>query len=142
GWPTRRRGSCWSFRKRTCASCCGSSGTSFACGTGSSPLRPEGLRARAEPRRAPPAVVSFSIERVTNDTARRLRLARLSLATGSLLVLLEVQHFLVGLVPDRFEGPASVGVVIVAAVLGMVAIREVVGLVARRFHGPQAVIWR
>ena len=79
---------------------------------------------------------------MTNDTARRWRLARLCVATGSLLVLLAVQHTLVGLVADRFQGPANAGVVIVAAVLGMVAIREVVGLVARRFHGPQAVIWR
>jgi hypothetical protein len=79
---------------------------------------------------------------VTDDTARRLRLARLSVATGSLLVLLTLQHTLVGLVPDQFASAAKIGVLIVAGVFGMVAIRDLVGLVVRRFHGPQAVIWR
>src|SRR2546423_4586809 len=34
------------------------------------------------------------------------------------------------------------GVLILAAIFGVVAIRELVGLVVRRFNGPQAILWR
>src|SRR5439155_16348612 len=33
-------------------------------------------------------------------------------------------------------------VLILAAIFGVVAIRELVGLVVRRFNGPQAILWR
>jgi len=79
---------------------------------------------------------------VTNQTARRLRLARLCVAVGALVVLLAAHTFLVGLAPLKFQNAAGVGVLILAAALGMVAIRDLVGLVVSRFPGPQAVIWR
>jgi hypothetical protein len=69
-------------------------------------------------------------------------LVRLGVATGVLAVLLTVQDDLVRLASSQFQLAARAGVLILALVLGMVAIRELVALVVRRFHGPQAVIWR
>jgi hypothetical protein len=75
-------------------------------------------------------------------TGRRLRLVRFGVAAGALAVLLTVQDDLVRLASSQFQLAARVGVLILALILGMVAIRELVALVVRRFHGPQAVIWR
>jgi hypothetical protein len=69
-------------------------------------------------------------------------LVRLGVAAGALAVLLTVQDDLVRRASSQFQLAARVGVLILALVLGMVAIRELVALVVRRFHGPQAVIWR
>jgi hypothetical protein len=79
---------------------------------------------------------------VNNQTARRLRLVRLFAAIGALTVLLAVRSTLVGLAPTNDRDVAGFGVLILAAVLGIIAIRDLVGLVVQRFHGPQAVIWR
>jgi len=79
---------------------------------------------------------------VTNNTARRLRLVRLGVAVCALAVLLAVQRTLVGLAPEQLHEAARIGVLILSALLGMVAIRELVGLVVQRFQGQQAVIWR
>lgn len=79
---------------------------------------------------------------MTNNTARRLRLVRLGVAVCALAVLLAVQRTLVGLAPEQLHEAARIGVLILSALLGMVAIRELVGLVVQRFQGQQAVIWR
>jgi hypothetical protein len=80
---------------------------------------------------------------VTNRIARRVRLVRLCVSVGALTVLLAIQNTLVGLAPTKStQAAAWVGAFILAAVLGVVAIRDLVGLVVQRFHGPQAVLWR
>jgi Mechanosensitive ion channel len=75
-------------------------------------------------------------------TGRRLRLVRLCVSVAALLVLLGIQNFLVNLTETRFQAATRTGVLVVAALLGVVAIRDLVNLVVSRFHGPQAVIWR
>jgi hypothetical protein len=79
---------------------------------------------------------------VTDKTARRLRLVRLSAAVGAMAVLLGIEDFLIALTSQRFQPATRIGLQIVAAVLGVIAIRDLVGLVVRRFQGPQAVVWR
>ena len=79
---------------------------------------------------------------VTNQTARRLRLVRLCVSIGVLTVLLTIQQDVIALLPLKLHAAADAGGLILAAILGTIAIREVVSLVVERFHGPQAVMWR
>src|SRR5438105_2812316 len=80
---------------------------------------------------------------MTNQTARRrLRLVRVCVSIGALTVLISVQQDLANLAPSKLQPAVEGGALVLAAGLGVVAIRDLVNLIVERFHGPQAVIWR
>jgi Mechanosensitive ion channel, beta-domain len=73
---------------------------------------------------------------------RRGRLIRAGLAGGLLIVLLTVQNDLMALAPRKFESLVRLGLLAVAAALGMTVVRDLITAVFRGTDRQAAVMWR
>jgi hypothetical protein len=73
---------------------------------------------------------------------RRGRLIRAGLAGGLLIVLLTVQNDLMALAPRKFESLVRLGLLAVAAALGMTVVRDLISAVFRGTDRQAAVMWR
>jgi small-conductance mechanosensitive channel len=111
---------------------------------GPAPLATVGAHAAARPLlpagRGAERVALLSVGRGVQGRSRRL--LRAGLATALLLALLSARDDLVALVPDRYQAPARIAILVLAALAGAQAVRDAV-VVATAAMDPQgAVVWR
>lgn len=82
----------------------------------------------------------LSVGRGARDRSRRL--LRAGFAAALLVALLSARNDLAALVPDRYQAPARIAVLVLAALAGVQAVRDAVAVATAAMDPEAGVVWR